>query len=57
MIGLRLGATEDQIKSNFYDLAKKYHPDSYDGLSDTEKVLNEETFKRLSIAYDVLKDS
>jgi len=30
VLGVTYGATDESIKKNFYDLAKKYHPDSND---------------------------
>lgn len=56
MLGLSFGANEDKIKKNFYELAKRYHPDSTDGLSEALIKHNEDKFKRISDAYDVLKD-
>ena len=45
-----------QIKSNFYKLAKKYHPDGAETLSESQKDENEEKFKVVSGAYEVLSD-
>jgi len=42
-------ATQKQIKANYYELAKKYHPDTYKG-SDTD------IFKHVQAAYEVLKN-
>ena len=53
-----LGASKDEdlktIKKKYYELAKKYHPDSTEGLSEAVKAANEEKFKRISSAYEVL---
>ncbi|KAL4446434.1 hypothetical protein ABPG74_001175 [Tetrahymena malaccensis] len=43
-------ATQDQIKKQFYKLAKLYHPDSGDSKGDDEK------FKEISEAYNVIGD-
>ena len=47
-LGLTKSATESEIKRAFYALAKKYHPDIDNS--------NEEKFKDISNAYDVLSD-
>ena len=33
LIGLHRGARESEIKTSYYNLAKKYHPDSTEGLA------------------------
>ncbi|EAR97518.2 DnaJ domain protein (macronuclear) [Tetrahymena thermophila SB210] len=43
-------ATQDQIKKQFYKLAKLYHPDSGDSKGDDEK------FKEISEAYNIVGD-
>lgn len=42
---------ENDIKKSYYKLAQKYHPDKAGGNKDFE-----EKFKRISAAYEVLKD-
>ena len=51
VLGLARGASEQDIKSAFRRLAKKYHPDANQGDPDSEK-----RFKEVNEAYEVLKD-
>lgn len=52
VLGVKENASEDEIKTAYKGLAKKYHPDRYvdNPLSD----LAEEKFKEINIAYDQL---
>ncbi|KAL4485698.1 hypothetical protein ABPG72_010960 [Tetrahymena utriculariae] len=50
MLNVPENATQDQIKKQFYKLAKLYHPDSGDSKGDDEK------FKEISEAYNVIGD-
>ena len=50
VLELQKGATQDQIKSNYRRLAKKYHPDL------NKEPGAEEKFKEVQEAYDVLSD-
>jgi len=52
VLGVEKGATKQEIKKAFRRLAKKYHPDIYDG--DPKEA--EEKFKDISEAYEVLVD-
>ena len=51
-------ASEHDIKKSFYLLAKKYHPDSsiQEGHDKKQQLKNEERFKEISNAYEVLSD-
>ena len=50
LLGVSRNATEKEIKSAYKKAARKYHPDN-------AETGNEEKFKKLGEAYDVLKDS
>src|SRR5262249_25543739 len=52
VLGLKRGATEDQIRQAFRSLARKYHPDL--NLGDRKC---EDKFKEINEAYEVLGDS
>ena len=53
VLGVSRGATDDEIKSAYRELAKKYHPDNYtdSALSD----LAEEKMKEINEAYDIIR--
>src|ERR671939_1558699 len=52
VLGVSRGATEEQIKTAYRKLARKFHPD----LNPGDKAA-EERFKELQEAYDVLADA
>ena len=51
ILGLKRGASQDDIRSAYRKLARKYHPDINPGSKEAES-----KFKDLSAAYDVLSD-
>ena len=51
VLGVGKNATEDEIKSAYRKLAKKYHPDLNPGDKEAE-----EKFKEVNEAHDVLSD-
>ena len=51
VLGLQKGASEDEIKKAFRQLAKKYHPDLNPGDKEAEA-----KFKEVNEAYEVLSD-
>lgn len=52
ILGVSRDATPDEIKRAFRTLAKRFHPDVYDG----ERAFAEARFKEISEAYEVLID-
>jgi DnaJ-class molecular chaperone len=52
VLGVPRTASEDDIKSAFRSLAKRFHPDTSEGAADKGK-----RFKDLSIAYQILGDA
>ena len=53
ILGVPKDATEDEIKSSYRNLAKKYHPD----LNPDNKEEASEKFKEATEAYEILSDS
>jgi DnaJ-class molecular chaperone len=49
------GASQEEIKAAFKQLAGKYHPDKVEHLGDEFKALAEEKFKQIQEAYQTLK--
>ena len=56
VLGLKKGASTDDIKKAYRKLAVKWHPDKWQQASEAEKKKAEENFKELAEAYDVLSD-
>lgn len=56
LLGVSKTASDEEIKSAYRKLAKKYHPDLYSTASDAEKKAAEEKFKEINHAYSVLSD-
>lgn len=52
VLGLKEGASQDEIKRAYRELAKKYHPDQYD--DNPLKNLAEERMREINEAYDAL---
>lgn len=57
ILGLTYPCSKDQIKTRYYELAKKHHPDKLSHLSDNEKKENEQKFKKINVAYELLTKS
>lgn len=51
VLGVQKGATDDEIKKAFRQMAKKYHPDLHPGDAECEQ-----KFKEVNEAYEVLSD-
>nr|MBC8412896.1 molecular chaperone DnaJ [bacterium] len=52
LLGVKKGATADEIKKSYRKLARKYHPDLNPG-----DISSEKKFKEINEAYEVLSDS
>jgi curved DNA-binding protein CbpA len=50
VLGVSDDASDEEIKSAFKRLAKRYHPD----VTEIDREIAEETFKKIAAAYDVL---
>ncbi|MCF0172513.1 MAG: J domain-containing protein [Bacteroidales bacterium] len=56
-LGVSSTVTDDELKKTYRSLAVKYHPDKYAGASAAEQARAEETFKKISEAYELIKKS
>lgn len=56
VLGVQKNATKEIIKKAFYDHARKLHPDTAVELSEEQKQKNEDIFKEISQAYQVLSN-
>ena len=54
VLGVRRGASEDEIKKAYRDLVKQYHPDRYKG--NPLENLAEEKMQEINEAYSTLTD-
>ena len=54
ILGLSYPSTKEEIRSRYLELAKKHHPDKLAHLSEEERKANEETFKKITVAYELL---
>ena len=54
ILGVSKDATQDEIKKAYRKLSLKYHPDRHTGDTPEEQKKNEELFKDVAHAYDVL---
>lgn len=55
ILGVKKGASQDEIKKAYRSLIKKYHPDVVAHLGDEFKKVNEKKARELTEAYDALK--
>lgn len=54
VLGLSYPSSKEEIKSRYYELARKHHPDKLQHLSLEERNLHEEQFKKINLAYELL---
>jgi len=55
ILGLKDGASQEEIKKAYRQLAKEHHPDKFANASDTEKKYHESKMKEINEAYENLK--
>ncbi len=56
VLGVSVGASEEEIKNAYRALARKYHPDNFAD-NDTARGMAEEKMKEINEAYDILQKS
>lgn len=56
VLGVSRGATEEEIKKAYRELAKKYHPDRYVNSPEHMKSLAAEKMRDINEAYDILSN-
>lgn len=54
ILGLQYPCSKEEIKNRYYELAKKHHPDKLQHLSQEERDKNEQEFKKINVAYELL---
>uniref|UniRef100_U5ETT1 Putative molecular chaperone dnaj superfamily n=1 Tax=Corethrella appendiculata TaxID=1370023 RepID=U5ETT1_9DIPT len=54
VLGVTRDATRNEISKNYRQLARKHHPDTHK--TDEAKRENEEIFKKIATAYEILRD-
>ena len=59
VLGVPYGATREEIKQQYHRLAMKHHPDRWAGknISPAELNVHQETFKNITVAYNLLMES
>ena len=55
ILGLKDGASQEDIKKAYRQLAKEHHPDKFVNASDSEKKFHESKMKEINEAYENLK--
>jgi DnaJ-class molecular chaperone len=54
ILGLNYPSTRDEIKAKYHELARKHHPDKLQHLPKEEIDANEQEFKKINLAYELL---
>ncbi|WP_297406739.1 DnaJ domain-containing protein [uncultured Cetobacterium sp.] len=55
ILGVEEGATHEELKKAFRELAKKHHPDKYANASEETRNFHEKKFKEINEAYEKLQ--
>lgn len=56
ILGVRMGASQDEIRKAYLELVKKYHPDKVSHLAEEFRVIAENRMKEINAAYALLKE-
>lgn len=56
ILGVKIGASQDEIRKAYLELVKKYHPDKVSHLADEFRVIAENRMKEINAAYMLLKE-
>jgi len=57
VLGIERSGPPDDLKSIYYNLARRFHPDRYQRVEESLKLKVESAFARITQAYDVLRDA
>lgn len=57
ILGVRAGASQEEIRKAYIELVQKYHPDKVFHLADEYKVIAENKTKEINAAYKLLKEN
>lgn len=57
VLGVKENAPTSEVKSGFFRLAKRFHPDRYGGEPEEVRLLAGEVFARISAAHEVLTEA
>lgn len=56
ILGVKMGASQDEIRKAYLELVKKYHPDKVSHLAEEFRVIAENRMKEINAAYTLLKE-
>eukprot|EP00158_Paraphelidium_tribonemae_P005372 Partr_v1_DN27303_c0_g1_i1_m45930 putative chaperone protein len=56
VLGVSKSSSQSDIKKAYFNMAKKYHPDTMKAASDSEKAKAKEKFMEIQQAYEILSD-
>lgn len=54
VIGVHIGASDEEVKKAYRKLAREHHPDLYSSAPEQERLWHEQMTKEINEAYDLL---